>query len=385
MLLKIFEPDEPTIFNWKLKFDDYKTSIFEKKKMTEHTNIKMIYGFIKNNLGIAYQGIKRYDGVPFKTELDQMIKYKEFYSKKIKKFQVSFQLPKHKWGRIQPSNHTSLSVYHRPTRHSLCEGIYIDIDMVNAQPSIIVEICKHHHNHVPALKQYVENTQGMREAIMKHHGVVKDIAKNLPISLMFGGSYSGWLKEHNVVVNDNMKLKEFVEIEQEIKTIIEIVYSSNKDTIEKTVLKQDPDKWKNIEEKKRGVMAMWCQSIERLFQETSISYLVNEKGFMIEDIVPCQDGFMILKDLWYDGILNGMICSLLKNWRIDFYNIGGSLLFWKINDFIFLKNRMVLEDGMMKPWTDINYVCISVRIYTIFWSVRSILLSNLSRTKSIYY
>ena len=309
--------DEPAIFNWKLNFECYKTSIFEKKKMTEHTNIKMIYGFIKNNLGIAYQGIKRYDGVPFKTELDQMIKYKEFYSKKSKKFQVSFQLPKHKWGRIQPGFHTSLSVYHRPTRHSLCEGIYIDIDMVNAQPSIIVEICKHHHIPVPVLKKYVENTSTMREVIMEHHGVNKDTAKKLPISLMFGGSYSGWLKENNVIVNDNVKLKEIIEIEQEIKTIIEIVYSSNKDTIEKTVCKQDPDKWKNIDEKKRGVMALWCQSIERLFQETSISYLVNEKGFMIEDIVPCQDGFMILKDLWYNGILRDCERILFERFNIN--------------------------------------------------------------------
>lgn len=308
--------DQPTVFEWKLKTHHYNTSIFEKKKMIEHTNIKKIYGFIKNNLGIAYEGIKRYEGVPFKTEFDQMIKYRECYNKKIKKFQTAFQLPKHKWGRVQPCNHISLSVYHRPTRHSLCEDIYIDIDMVNAQPTIIVEICRQHNMSVPALQQYVQNTQTMREAIMQHHGVSKDVAKNLPISIMFGGSYSGWLREFNVVENDTLKIKEIVEIENELNSIMEIVYCNNKDTIEKTVLKHDPDKWKTVHEKKRGVMALWCQSVERIFQETSISYLVNQKNFAIEDIVPCQDGFMILKELWYEDILQDCEKAIFDKFEI---------------------------------------------------------------------
>jgi hypothetical protein len=299
----VLTTNEPFIFNWKLNLHDCNTSIFEKKKMTEHTDIKKIYGFIKNNLGIAYEGIKRYKYIPYKTELDQMIKYKECYSKRTKTFQTSFYLPNHKWGRINPTSYTSLSIYHRPTRHSLCKDIYIDIDMVNAQVSIIVEICKHHHISVPALERYVENTVIMREAIMKFHSVSKDVAKNLPITIIFGGSYSGWIKEHNVDINNDKRIEDFEEIENELKQIMEIVYSSNKDTIEKTVLIQKPDKWKDFHAKKRGVMALWCQTIERILQETSILFLVNEKGFKIEDIVPCQDGFMILKDLWYDGIL----------------------------------------------------------------------------------
>lgn len=295
---------EPKIFNWRLNPDDYKTTIFDKKKMTEHTNIKMIYGFIKNNLGIAYQGIKRYEGIPYKTEIDQMIKYKECFNKMTKNFQVSFQLPKHKYGRVTPCNHASLCVYHRPTRHSLCKDVYKDIDMVNAHPTIFAAICSQHGLDVPALKNYTQNPKQIREMIIEHHGVSKDTAKMLPLTLMFGGSYAGWVKENNVIKNENSKIKEISSIESEMKQIIEIVYSSNKDTIEKMVLKHDSDKWKTVDEKKRGVMALWGQSIERLLQETTISYLVEEKGFTIENIVPCQDGFMILKELWYDNILN---------------------------------------------------------------------------------
>lgn len=313
----IGEPQSNIVFNWKLNPDDYKTTIFDKKKMVEMTDIKKVYGFIKNQMGINYEGVKRYEGIPYKTELDQMIKYKDAYNKKQKKFIVSFHLPKHKWGRTIPAYHTSLSVYHRPTRHSLCDGIYIDIDMVNAQPTIILEICKHHNIELPALKLYVDNPRHFREAIMRHHKVNKDVAKNLPICLMFGGSYDGWIREHNITHNDGNKIQEIIDIETQIKSVIEIVYTNNKDTIEKAVLKQDPNKWKTIDEKKRGVMAMWSQSVERLLQETSIQYLVDEKHFKIEEIVPCQDGFMILKELWYDGLLTDIQNVLKTKFNIN--------------------------------------------------------------------
>lgn len=311
------QPLTQTIFEWKLNPDDYKTTIFDKKKMVEMTDIKKVYGFIKNQMGINYEGVKRYDGIPYKTELDQMIKYKESYNKKQKKFIVSFHLPKHKWGRIIPAYYTSLSVYHRPTRHSLCDGIYIDIDMVNAQPTIILEICNHHNIQLPALKLYVDNPKHFREAIMRHHKVNKDIAKNLPICLMFGGSYDGWIREHNITHNDGNKIQEIIDIETQIKSVIEIVYTNNKDTIEKAVLKQDPNKWKTIDEKKRGVMAMWSQSVEKLLQETSIQYLVDEKHFKIEEVVPCQDGFMILKELWYEGLLTDIQNVLKTKFNIN--------------------------------------------------------------------
>jgi hypothetical protein len=60
----------------------------------------------------------------------------------------------------------------------------------------------------------------------------------------------------------------------------------------------------NKEEEKKGIMALYYQSIERLIQETSIKYLIDNKNFKLEDIVPCQDGFMILKELYNDNLLN---------------------------------------------------------------------------------
>jgi len=290
-----------TPFAWSLDKTLYTNSIFSKKKMNEVCNTKRLYGFIKNELGISYSGIERYEFLPDKNELEQLIRYKEILNKKTGKFQVAFNLPKHKWGRVIPANYLSLSIMHRPTRHSICEDKYIDIDIENACPNVINEICK--SNQIldkKYLSAYATDPKALRTKIMERHSVVKDVAKTLPISILNGGTYKGWLKKNNL--DDDNLLPEVQKLENEIKPIMDIIYSSNAHII-KDVLKQDPQKWKTVEEKKRGVMGLFYQTVERYIQEIAIKYLVEKKAFKLEDIVPCQDGFMILPDLWYDEIL----------------------------------------------------------------------------------
>jgi hypothetical protein len=311
--------NQPFKFEWTLNSSIVRTTIFEKKKCVELIDVAKLYGFIKNEMGISYQSVPRYEGgvcKTYKTELEQMIKFKELYNRKLNRFQVAHKLAKHKWGRTQPHNYLSTSIFHRPTRHTFCEGSYVDLDMINAQPTIINEICKHHNLHNTYLTKYVKNPKKYREFIMNHHNCNKDTAKQLPIILMFGGSYSTWLKEADITMNENNRIKDFVEIEDFMKTIIEIVYNANPQ-IKKDVLKQDKQKWKTESEAKRGVMALWSQSIEKIIQEECISYLINKDITRIEDIVPCQDGFMILKETDYETI-----CDELNTLIQEKYNIN---------------------------------------------------------------
>lgn len=314
-------PNQPTAsaFSWALNKSLFSNTIFGKKKLVEYCDVKKVYGFIKNEMGITYQGNKRYNHLceTHKTELEQMEKFKDIYNSKLKAFQTAIYLPKHKWGRIQPVNHLSLAVFHRPTRHSLCDDVYVDIDMINAQPTIVYQIAKANGENLEHLKKYIDNTKKYREFIMEHHNCSKDTAKNLMISMMMGGSYNSWLKDNDIQQNDDKKIQEIVDMENEFKIVMNIVYINNQQ-IKKDVLKQDPTKWNNDKKvfdensAKRGVMGLWGQSVERLCQETAISYLISKNGWKLEDIVPCQDGFMILKDLWYEGVLED--CSLaIKN------------------------------------------------------------------------
>lgn len=311
------------IFEFKLTAEKFGKSIYDKVNCSEFCNIKRVFGFIKNQMGISYNGIKRYEHLPFQTELDQLIKFKDAWNKKNKCFVVCHSLPKHKWGRVNPSGSISLSIFHRPTRHGLAEEFYIDLDMVNCQPTIMVEILKHHNRSKPTLTKYAVNPKKYRERIMNHHKCSKDVAKNLPITLLFGGTYDGWIRENNIQVEQ--KLKTFADLEEEMKDLIEIIWANNKDTIYKDVIKQNKKKWNTQEEAKRGVMGLWCQSVERLIQETCISWLVDNKDFKIAEIVPCQDGIMILKELFYEGITDDLTTIINNKFRI---NVG-----WVVKPF----------------------------------------------------
>lgn len=307
------------VFNWKLDKNTISSSLFLKKKMVEFANIKLIFGFLATNMGISYIGNCKYkSNVAFgvNTEQEQLENYKKMYNKKLTAFQLGFILPKHKWGRIIPCNYTSLSVFRRETRHRLSRDFYVDIDMVNAQPTIIYEICKMNGIEKRILKKYIKNPKKYREFVMTFHNCDKDTAKTLFICLMFGGCYNSWLKDNDIQENRNTKIKEIVELETELKSVMDIVYNTNQN-IKEDVLRIDPQKWTTDNEAKRGVMALWSQTIERLLQETAIKWLIDNKGFQIEKIVPCQDGFMILKELWYDDILIDVSKSIKDTFGVD--------------------------------------------------------------------
>jgi hypothetical protein len=314
---------EPFAFKWSLDATECRKTIYDKKKCIETCDITKIYGFIENEMGITYQGHSRYDWISIKyaTELDLIKSYKQLYNKKTKQFQVSHHLTKHKWGRTIPSNNCSLSIFHRPTRHSLCDGFYKDIDMVSAQPKMVSEICK--HNNIPCIwiDKYVKKPKKYREFIMNHHKCSKDVAKNLFICILFGGCYKSWIKDNDIKENENNFVDIAKGMEDDIKTIMELVYISNPHIL-KDVLKQDPYKYHTkgkfiVEDAKRSIMGLWGQSVEKLLQEKAISYLVEKKDFRIEEIVPSQDGFMIRKEYWYDGLIEDIQEVIKKSYNLN--------------------------------------------------------------------
>jgi len=310
--------DAVKVFEWKLLKTAWTKSIFTKKKMKERIDINLIYGFIKSEMGISYQGCSRYDGIPceIKTELDQIKYLRNQYDKKQKIIKMAHCLPKHKWGRTIPIGYSSLSVLHRPTRHRLSEKEYIDIDIVNCQPQLIQEICKQRGIKVEALEKYCRNPKKYRAYVAEYHDCDKDTAKQLFVRLMFGGTYNKWIKDFDIQKNENNRYKLPHDIEGEMGAIIDAVYTANPH-IAKDVLKQNPKKWVNEGEKKRGVMGLWSQTLERRIMEDSIWFLHENKQFVVEDVVPCQDGLMILKDLYYDDILKDLGKNILDKYGFN--------------------------------------------------------------------
>ena len=303
--------------NWKLD-KSFKDSIYDNIIINEYTNYNKVKGFIYKNNGISFSSNKKYSFVNkiYKNEIQQMKAYINLYDKNKNIFQVNTCLCDYKWGRIKYNKHASLSIFHRPTRHTFCQGIYIDIDIVNSAPTIIKEVCRINNYNCNNLKKYVENRDKIFDEIRLYYDVSKETVKKLFIIILSGGSYITWLKDNEIDVMNKEKLEIINNLENEMELIREIVYSNNIDMLNQ-IKKVKPNKWNTISEEKKGISALWYQTIERNIQETIIKFLIRDKKFDIKDIIPCQDGFMILEKYYYENILNDCMKEIKDIYDID--------------------------------------------------------------------
>lgn len=274
--------------------------------MREHSPFSKVVGFIQSEMGISLQGNPRYEWMTtFKTELELMQKYRDSYSRKLSAYSTAHTLGKMKWGRTQAANNCSLNIMHRPTRHALCKDKYADLDMVNAHIAILCESLKTRDDvDITALTEYNSNPKKWREEVAIHHGLNpvkdKDAAKQLFIRILFGGSYRQWIKDFDIDKNIGVGQCHplVVSIENQLGKVRDIFHDANPQLV-KDMKKHNPQKFKDLSQLKRSLLATALQTIERWIMESCIQFLVDNKKFALPDFVPCQDGFMILKGLSY--------------------------------------------------------------------------------------
>ncbi len=286
-----------------------KSSLFTELECREYPNYELIYGFINNKMGIRIR--KKF----LQTYGDEQTHYKH-YIRKIKWFDdlqyvsVNYYLPKHGWGRTNAFGSLSLSLFRRPPRHSFCNGSYIDCDIRNCQIQIVLEKAIQlgftENEGIDGLIEYCNDPKKSRQNIINHYSLediieedgykisAKDQAKQLPIRLAFGGGFITWKNEYKVKRVDDLQM--IKKIEKCLR-----IFSSKINEINPHIradLEEDEKfQIKSEEEKLRSVTALYAQTLERLIQEECVSYLVkNYKNVVLNDIIPSQDGMMILKN-----------------------------------------------------------------------------------------
>lgn len=290
----MYKMDAPNYTNWTTT---QKKSVYDGVICVEKPNIKKLMGYLNSDLAIPYNK----DGFTNTYHLTEAEHLEEYLKRKAKNgsgtILTSHSLPKKsKYNRTIPDKYASLSVFRRSVRHTLAEGIYIDIDMKNAQPTIITAIANRNNYPLPNLVRYVENRDDMMAQVQDIHKVDKTTAKQLFISLITGGKYDWWRQK-----NETTETIPFLyDIEREMTSVRSIVYEANP-LIQKEVTKLNPEY--TTEQTKKAVFSKWYFTMERLIQETAITYLIDNHNAELKFIIPCQDGFMILQEVWYENLL----------------------------------------------------------------------------------
>lgn len=111
---------------------------------------------------------------------------------------VTYRPSEHGLGRIYADRGLSLQFFPKRIRHTLAADLYHDIDMVNAHPTLLLQLCDEKGWDVVELRRYVNNREAVLNEIMEACHVTRKQAKELLLRLMYGGALKSWLRDERV-------------------------------------------------------------------------------------------------------------------------------------------------------------------------------------------
>jgi hypothetical protein len=170
--------------------------------LSEITNINVLVALINSSF----------------TDTEEKKQLKKYLKKadKLGNIEVSYEPSKHCLGRNYAKQGLSLQSFSKPIRHTLASNYYWDIDLVNAHPVILSQLCKKQKLSCDCLNDYIENREERLEELMNKVGVSRKVAKEFMIILLYLGSSEYWCQQFN----HWDKLPDWVyEYEEELKCI----------------------------------------------------------------------------------------------------------------------------------------------------------------------
>ena len=107
------------------------TSVYNNNTvLNEYIPDNRLNALIQHNIGIEFsENDYHCKDLKFRNELAYYNTLLSKFNKKENCFKIKLKNSPYGWGRIQPEDYSSLSVFRRKTRHSLCQDKYIYIDM----------------------------------------------------------------------------------------------------------------------------------------------------------------------------------------------------------------------------------------------------------------
>lgn len=93
-------------------------------------------------------------------------------------------------GRLYPLKGLGLQTFPSDIRSALAQKYYWDIDMVNAQPVLLVQLCEKNGWACTALKSYVESRATKLQEVMFYFDCDRAEAKEICLSILFGKKYN---------------------------------------------------------------------------------------------------------------------------------------------------------------------------------------------------
>ena len=203
------------------------------------------------------------------------------------------------FGRVNPIGGLGLHSLRRPTRHTLIQDHYADVDIVNAHAVMLQQLLKanDYEGSTEKLNDYINNREAWFAKLSKRFKItsnVKDICKNLIIRISYGGSYQQWQKDNNL---EGKMIDDVIQYANEMSKIHKFITESNVEIYNKVKeIKQDNN---NLEGKTTSYV---LQYYENMVLENIYQYCIDE-SYVENDICSlCNDGILLEKHLYHSKI-----------------------------------------------------------------------------------
>ena len=235
----------------------------------------------------------------YANEQHQLNSYLSKYDKKINAIKVVYKKPRHKYGRVFPEKSLGLTSLSKKVRNTLIKNKYIDIDLSNAQPKIIWNICKSNNIPCPHIDKYILERDEVLNEVSTAYNVSRNDAKNLFIRMAFLGTFYNWANE--LELGDAVYPTKFIEeFKNELTTIANIVKQHNHSLFE--TCRKEKDRKKNETNIIGSMFSLYLQDYETQIMECAIHWLMNNTKIMDAKNSPHKiatyefDGFKLLEE-----------------------------------------------------------------------------------------
>jgi hypothetical protein len=297
----------------------------------------------------------------FKNEADQLIKYKNLINNDGYAV-VNYNKVKDMgdFGRVFPRSSLGLYSIRRQIRHTLAKEYYIDIDIKNCHPEILLQLCNKNGLEPKYLKTYVRKRDKMlkkvEELYLNHiedKNERRDKVKQLFIRLLYFGNFENWLKDEKLEKIDDSDDRDI----HDVHTFI-YKFKDELDNIGKRIIKDNPHIEKLVEDKKKkrdgelefnkkgSVVSYYLQEYENRILECIYKYMVTKNIInpIKPDCVLCADGIMIPKDKYYDNLLNEIQNEIKNQFDLDLTLTDKDM----DQDYLNILDTKIINDNLYK-------------------------------------
>lgn len=239
-------------------------------RLTEHFNSKKLKILLKHPDILEKN----------KTLLDKYFKNSNTGTK-----ETVFRPTYHGYGRLYAERGLSLQSFSKRIRHTLAQDIYYDIDIVNAHPVILAQLCRELNYNCPNLKNYVKKRDDYINELTNTLNIDKSTVKLIFISLIYGSSIDNIKQEYNITD----ELPKFVKLFKIEITKIANLFYNHFTTIKAIINKSKRADCKN---KKSSVLSVVIQVYENIILNHIVDFF-NINNYQTDVLV--FDGCMVRK------------------------------------------------------------------------------------------